>query len=198
MDAQERNSRIAALLDGEVRDLKEVEQLNALIQADPGLKAEYDEQRQIKQLLGSLPECNAPGFMSTRIMGEIAARRKLQRRFAVRLWASAAGGFSVCLMAVLALGQFFAPAQQMLPVLAGNPRVQNVQFPPAVGVFASNNVYQPQEWQANFPEDIEPQMKDFLQFVREAHSYRQMQHAADAVSPDMPSAVLVVNEEGGR
>jgi len=198
MDLQERNSRIAALLDGEVRDLKEVEQLSALIQADPGLKAEYEEQRVVKRLLGSLPECSAPGFMSTRIMGEISARRRLQRRFGVRIWAAAAGGFSVCLMAVLALGQFFAPAQQMMPMLARNPQVGNSQYPLAVGTLTSDNVYQPQDWQAKFPEDIEPQVEEFLQFVREAHSYRRMQHAADAVSPDMPSAVLVVNEEGGR
>jgi hypothetical protein len=201
MDKQERMQKVAALLDGEMRDLREAEQFSAQIQSDPDLKAEYETQRQMKSLLSSLPEHKAPDFMATRVMGEIAARRKLNRRFSIRTWAAAVGGFALSLITMLVFNLMGAgPQLANAPLMASQPTmVEGGQLIPAAGGSIGNQpIYAEQYWQKQIPQDIDPQVRDFLEFTRTAHGYSRMQHAADAVSPDLPQAVMVVDVEGGR
>jgi len=69
------NEDLAALLDGEVRDLARAEELSSLIAADSNLLAEYEEQRSIKTLLGQLEEFEAPQLMTEHVLAGIAASR---------------------------------------------------------------------------------------------------------------------------
>lgn len=194
MERQERIEQVAALLDGEIRDTAQLEQLNALLNSDAEMRAEFEEQRSVKRLLAQAAETGAPLFLETRVMGEISARRRLQRGFKLRLAGAAMGGFAVCLAALGMLSQYFAVGGAMAPTLAmGNgPVVQ-----PGV-LRATDALYGEQDWQVAPPSDADPKLKDFLQFASQAHGYRKMRHSADEMTPDMTTAIQVLDREGGQ
>jgi hypothetical protein len=193
MDRQERIEQVAALLDGEIRDTAQLEQLNELLKTDAEMRAEFEEQRAVKRLLTQAAQAGAPLFLETRVMGEIAARRRLQRGFKLRLAGAAMGGFAVCLGVIGMFSQYFAAGSAMAPALAdrGGPIV-------AQGVLhATDALYSPQEAIAP-PSDADPDLKDFLQFASQAHDYRQMRHSANEMTPDMATAIQVLDREGGQ
>ena len=187
MDRQHPNAELAALLDGELRDIGRVERLNRELASSEALRAEFEAQRTVKTLLGQLAAHEAPNYMATRILGEIALRRTLRRTYGRRIWAAAAAGFIVCLLAVGLVSQFYGPGRA--PMLAQREHI------PAPGLFTStDNVYSAQDWSVDLPTGTDPQLRDFLEFASRQHAYRRMQHAAEVVTPDLPSAIQVVDE----
>jgi hypothetical protein len=194
MERQERIEQVAALLDGEIRDTAQLERLNAQLNTDAVMRAEFEEQRAVKRLLCQAGEIGAPLFLETRVMGEISARRRLQHGFKLRLVGAALGGFALCLGALGMFGQYFAAGGAMAPALAMRGPVAQP------GVFrATDALYGAQDWQGiDPPSGTDPKMKDFLQFASQAHSYRKMRHSADEMTPDMATAIQVLNREGGQ
>lgn len=194
MERQRQIEEVAALLDGEVSDLRQVEELGARLRVDGVLKAEFEAQREVKSLLGRLPRAEAPAFMAARVRAQIGAQRRLQRGFRLKLAWAGAGGFAVCLLAVLAAGQFYGIQPRRGAVtLARTPYVTQP------GVFtATDNMYSPQDWAVNLPENADPRLKDYLKFVSQAHGLAKMRHAAGAMAPDMVEAVQVLDREGSQ
>jgi len=187
MEKQHPNAELAALLDGELRDMRRVEQLNRELEASETLRADFEVQRTVKTLLSQLAEHEPPNYMATRILGEIALRRSLRRTYGRRIWAAAAAGFVVCLLAVGLVSQVYGPGRA--PMLAQRQHI------PAPGLFtATDNVYSTQDWSVKLPDGTNPQLRDFLEFVSRQHAYRRTQHSAEAVTPDLPSAIQVVDE----
>jgi hypothetical protein len=189
MDGRKNTTELAALLDGEVTG-REAEELYARLQADPALAAEYEQQRSVKAALAQLARHEAPDFFETRVLGEIAQRRKELRRWRPRSWAAALGGFAVCL---LTLGLF--GGLQLAGGGSGLIAAHKVLVQP--GVFSDvNDIYTPQNWkEIQVPDNLEPQAKSFLEFVRDQHGYRRMQHAAEAYTPNMAEAILVLGDQ---
>jgi len=189
-------SELAALLDGEVKDHRQAEELFTDIKADAELAAEYELQREVKLLLQQLPPFVAPDFAPTRVMGEIAARRAMARTLRRRTWTAALAGFSVCLVAMLALGGLFArPGGVTLADLHDRGTLAQP------GVFGDVSVaYAPQDWpqEVRVPEGADPQLKRFLEFVSEQHRRSVMARSTGAVTPDMPQAIQVLDEGGAK
>lgn len=200
--------QLAALLDGEISNEQELAALRQRLDDDPALKAEFDGQRQVKSALGSLLEYSAPDFMATRTMGEISQRRRqTQRRLRWRPWLAAAGGFAACLVLVLAaLPMLNTNTAQQLPasqpMMAGNTATQ-----PATNLARSmdNEFFNANSsWSRELPvsdeklDELDPQLREFLEFVNEAHGYRVMVRQGDQMSPDFPAAVLVFDEGAGE
>src|SRR5436853_3288016 len=69
-----KDTRVAGLADGEL-SAEQAQALAGQLKLDSLMQTELQEQREVKELLADLPQYSAPDFMSTRIMGEIAARR---------------------------------------------------------------------------------------------------------------------------
>jgi hypothetical protein len=190
---------LAALLDGEIRDEQQLAGLTARMAQERELKSEFSEQRQVKSLLGGLPEYEAPSYLATRVLGEIATRRKLGRQHRWKPWLFAAGGFAACL--VLA-GLLFTPISPLRPVNLGTGQVvaKDLAGEMVNGQFVRNmdNEYLQGSWNSELPvadqENLDPQMKAFLEFVNEAHGYRVMMRQSNSLSPDLPEAMLVLGE----
>lgn len=193
MERQERMEQLAALLDGEIRDSAQLEQLNAALQADGSLRMEFEQQRMVKRLLAQMPEAAAPEFMATRVLGEIAARRHMGRAWRLKVAGAAIGGFMLCLAAVGGGGMYLARQQgQTAVAMQPGPVVQP-------GVFAAtDSMYAAQDWKVAPPADADPRLKDFLEFASQQHGYRKMLHSADEMTPDMATAIQVLDREGGQ
>jgi hypothetical protein len=197
MERQERIEQFAALLDGEIRDTAQLELLGDQLKADNALRAEFEQQREVKLLLAQLPEAQQtetePQFLQTRVLSEIAARRRVNHGFKFKLAGAAAGGFALCLAAVGVMSQFFAVGNSMAPVIARHdgPLVQ-----PGV-LMATDKMYTSPDWEVALPKDTSPEMKSFLQFASEAHGYSKMRHSADEMTPNMAEAIQVLDTGSG-
>jgi hypothetical protein len=207
---------LASLLDGEVTDMQRAEQLKAAMESDSALKAEFDDQRNIKLLLAQLADFDAPPYMATRIMGEIGARRTAQRRSFVPKWSAALGA-----IALFALG--YGTAMQLAtpngaPV---NTSVANVvpdgggAYPPGLfrnttqdfsavpaafegdpyqDVYDEYAYYTGSSEELALPADADPMLKQFIELGQQAHTYsKTMRLNHSLVSPEMSSAVLVMD-----
>lgn len=192
---------LSALLDGEVHDLARAEELNRLIQSDPEVRAEYEELRSVKTLMVSLPEFDAPDFMATRVQGEIAARKKKGLPW-LRPVLTMAAGFALCLVMVVGYNMINAPHEPGTPELdfARNPAGPSDLVMPVSSMGRSPSFSHPQEWGGvSLPEGVENQaLIDFIDFANKAHSYSVMMSTTEAMSPDLPGAILVLDEGGGR
>lgn len=188
-------SELAALLDGEVKDHRQAEELYSQIQADSELAAEFELQREVKTLLAQLPQYSAPDFAATRVLGEIAARRGMQGSLRKRTWTAALAGFGVCLVAVVAAGALFMPRNTV--TYAELPDRGRLVQP---GLFEDSSVvYASQGWKSvEIPEELNAEVKDFLEFAKQAHTYSLMTHSANAVTPDLPQAIQVLDTGGER
>ena len=189
-------TELAALLDGEVKDHRQAEELFADIKADSEIAAEFELQREVKLLLQQLPPFVAPDFAATRVMGEIASRRALNRTWRRRTWTAALAGFGVCLVAMLSLGGLFV--QQGEVMLADQAGHGSLAQP---GVFSAASVaYTPQDWpqEVKVPEGADPQLKRFLEFASEQHRRSMMTRSTGAVTPDLPQAIQVLDEGGTK
>jgi len=116
---------LAALIDGEITDMNRIAQLKNMLQGDSSLSVEYDAQREVKLLLAQLPEAEAPSFMHTRIMGEIAGRRKQRHAMWLPKWGAAAA-------AVAIFGTGYGAALQFASQQAGTTHLmvaENAQAP---------------------------------------------------------------------
>jgi hypothetical protein len=199
MERNERIEQCAALLDGEIRDTTQLEQLGELLKADGVLRAEFEQQRELKLLLGSLPEAQPserePQFLQTRVLSEIAARRKANRGLRFKLAGAAAGGFALCLAAVGFIGQYFAIGASLTPVMARNNSSTLTQ--PGVWM-ATDKLYTSPEWEVTLPKDATPEMKNFLEFASQAHGYSKMRHSADEMTPNMAEAIQVLDTGSGN
>lgn len=202
MNKREMNrTELSALLDGEIKDVAHVEELGRQVKADPELAAAFEEQREIKALLASLPEHEAPDYLATRVLGEIATARG--RRRPVVLWRSlglVATGFVLCLALVLTFTQFngsqapeqLAPARDLQ--FAESAPQWTLEFSP-MGVptpmYASE-----MDWSsAPHVEGVEDErVLEFLEFAKKAHHYRVLVTSSDAASPDMTDAILVLDQ----
>jgi hypothetical protein len=194
MERQRQIEEVAALLDGELSDLRQVEELGARLRVDSVLKAEFEAQREVKSLLGQLPPAEAPAFMATRVLVGIGAQRRLQRGFKLKLVWAGAGGFAVCLIAVLAAGQFYGIQPQR-----GAATLAQRDYVTQPGVWTvTDSMYSPQDWAVRLPENVDPRLREYLKFVSQAHGFAKMQHAAGAMAPDMVEAVQVLDRGGGQ
>ena len=192
MSRRKEITELAALLDGEL-EAGRAEQLYAQLQNDPELKAEYEQQRMVKAALGQLPQAEAPDFMSTRVLGEISKKSNQTQVWRWRTLAAALGGFTICL--ALVSGVMYlnrAPYQGYIP---GQP-VRNIDVrsdggfgqPMPVTPYAS-------DWQRELylPVNADEGVEDFLDFANRAHGYTKSVNSTDAIKPDLPSAILVLD-----
>lgn len=188
-------SELAGLLDGEVRDRRQLEELNALIATDPEAKAEYELQRAVKTVLGALPEEEAPAYLDTRVMGEIGGRRGLGRTYRLRTWGAALAGFAICLLAVATYWQWPRPASQPSTASSLAEGEARALFPAGIRRDTTGSVVTP-DWEAiTVPANgVDPVLTDFLEFARDQHGYAIMVYSVDSLSPDLPAAVLVVEK----
>jgi hypothetical protein len=187
---------LAALLDGEL-DSRRAEELYAVMRADPGLRAEYEMQREAKLALSKLSRAEAPAYMATRIMGEIAAGHNVirgqQSAWRWRTLAAAAGGFALCL--VLVTGVLYVNTQRQagygpepITTLGGRP----------LGLMESDEApgaAQPQDYwsEPSIPAGTSDETADFLRFASEAHNYSRMTSSAESHKPDLTPAIQVLD-----
>jgi hypothetical protein len=191
---------LAALLDGEIHDEEQLAGLSAYLQDDSSLNGEFAAQREVKRMLGSLPEYEAPSYLATRVIGEIAARRKLQRSQRLKPWLAAAGGFAACLALGALMLTPYSPLHLTRHGGAASLMAKDMQAP-ANGELVRNmdSDYVHGSWSTEIPvadsENMDPQVKQFLEFVNEAHGYRVMMRKGTALSPDLPEAMMVLGEQ---
>lgn len=181
------NTDLAGLLDGELHDKHEVEQINAAIKADPTLQIEFEEQRDIKSMLSELGEFEAPSYMSTRVMGEINARRNEKRR--VTSWKQALSAFGgVFIVAICAL----ALNGNLNRTPAGDSGMVSAGTSPGM-------VYEPAPWtKPDFDNSIEDErLRNLLEFASDAHHRSELDHVASSDSPNIDDLLLMVGQEGG-
>lgn len=187
---------LAALLDGEL-DSRRAEELYAMMQADPGLRAEYEMQREAKLALSKLSRAEAPAYMATRIMGEIAAghgvRQAQQSAWRWRTLAAAVGGLAICLLLVTGVLYMNLQRQanyspQPITTLGGQPLglMESPDAPRAV---------QPLDYwgELSIPAGTSDDAADFLRFASEAHNYSRMNSSAESHKPDLTEAIQVLD-----
>jgi|GEM_PF-3036455 len=197
MGRREELVELAALLDGELDDGR-AEQLYARIKADPELMAEFEAQRQVKLALGRLSEVEAPGYIHARVMGEIGARRGQVAAWRWRTAAAFVGGFAICLLLV---GGFLYMGQRPAANRPGNLLLGSGEYysQPSLGREALGReavppepVYGGELGELALPEDVDERTADFLRFAYRAHGYQGMLNSAEALRPDLPAAILVL------
>jgi hypothetical protein len=180
------NTDLAGLLDGELHDKHEVEQINAAIKADSAMQCEFEDQRSIKSMLGELDEYEAPSFLSTRVMGEINARRTEKRRLGS--WKQALSAFGgVFIVAICAMA------------LNGNLNGSPAGDAGMLAETSPGTVYEAAPWtKPNFDESIkDEQLRNFMEFTSDAHRRSELDHVASSDSPNIDDLVLMVGQEGG-
>lgn len=185
---------LAGLLDGELKDVAQVEKLAQAISANPDLKRAYDEQRAVKSALGSLPEYRSPDFMATRVLGEIAAKKRPGRIPALRVLVTTIGSLALAVLAITATTQLFLAQNQ-----DGNPGAL-IAHETTRAFTVPEPVFTPQDWREfTPPEDVtDERVLEFLIFANEAHAYRVMVSNTGVMSPDMGEALLVLDTGGSR
>jgi hypothetical protein len=186
------NEVLASLLDGQLSDHKRAEQIYALMSGDSSLRAEYEEQREVKALLSQVVEFREPEFMSTRVLAGIKARQELRRGSFMRNLRLAGGGVVLFALGVGTTLQFYPlPQGEAQPAsLMASPNF------PAPGLFEATDAQfdtLPVSFESEVPEDIDPLLRQFLEQGLDAHNYRQMMVTNGAVSPDMSKAVMVLD-----
>ena len=77
MNAQEAREKLSAYLDREL-DERERRELDALLAADPALRAELEELRQTVEMVRSLPKVSAPAGFARRVERAIVASQRLR------------------------------------------------------------------------------------------------------------------------
>lgn len=204
---KEEEINLAALLDGELRDAVQLEALSTLVERDPVLRAEYEEQSLVKSLLGELDEYKAPDFMATRVMGEIAARRKAQ---AAPRWRPAVAWFSGVAALLVGFGTtvgLMAPraVQQAAPLLAESGSTVSQPLPGARyvstgGLGAQPGLFMEVEYAAPVWEELpmpagntDKRIEGFLRFASESHDYRRALRSGGCGAANMADAVLVLD-----
>ena len=181
---------LAGLLDGELQDTQAVENINAAIEADETVRNEFNEQREIKSLLGEIDEYDAPSFMTTRIMGEISAKRNEQRRTSSWMQiASALGGLAVVVVCVVGLNTTL------------NNGGTNNAVNPVLAVADMDKL--PFDY-ANLPTDgteidnIEnDKLRNLLEYASDAHRRSELTHTAGSASPDLDGLIMMIDQNPG-
>lgn len=187
---------LAALLDGELSDTARAGEISAMLRGNPVLKAEYDEQREMKLLLGGLEEYRAPDFMATRVLAAIEQRRRRQHRVG---WVRAlAGG-----LAMFTAG--FGVASQLLTgaparVLATGAERVGVTIP--AGLLRQTDDYYSElpALPASFSDSqLDPAAQDYINMLQQAHYDSEVRRMNAAVpNPGTAQAVLVLDTQGGQ
>lgn len=190
MKVEKERVELAALLDGEIRDPRQAARLAGLMAQVPALQAEFEEQRQIKSLLAALPEHPAPDFMSTRVLGEIAARRKQPLAWLKPVAFSATALIALVVVMTVATQQLVGPVQPEA-LSASQPELEYT-------LAADPGSYKPQDWRSvPAPEGVtDERLLDFLEFASEAHAYKRLMRNSDTMSPDIAEAILVLDQGG--
>jgi anti-sigma factor RsiW len=207
MNRREAEINLAALLDGELRDPAQVAELNGWLARDPALRAEFESQRALKAALGSLvagpaeQELRTPDFMATRVLGEIAARRKAPRPSLWRPLIAWGGSAAALVLGFFTTVQVMQPALQSATLTAqGVPAAVDASAAPVLPAGLTMQVnYAPQYWEnLEMPDGVnDSQVKAFLTFANEAHNYRRLMHSgSELTTPDMAQAVLAMQEGG--
>jgi len=208
MDRRKAEINLAALLDGELRDPAQVEELNALMERDPALRSEFEAQRDLKAALSSLAPSEeqqaqrSPDFMATRVLGEIAARRKAPRLSIWRPVIAWSGSLAALLIGFFTTVQVMQPMVNTAALTAQNASTGTTSTAQVLPAGLSMDMhYTPQYWQDKFelPAGLhDEKVAGFLKFANEAHNYRRLMHSSDHTTPDMAQAVLAVNSGSGN
>jgi hypothetical protein len=186
------DTRAAGLADGEL-SAEQAQTIAQELLQDSALRAELQQQREIKELMAGLPQYDAPDFMSTRIMGEIAARRSAPAKRGWRpamTWGASLAAFMLSFGAVIGFWPQMASRSSVMLAETSQPK----QMIPA-GLMRDMH-YASAPWdEVAMPEGLsDPQLKGFIQFANAAHAYRKLQHATDGTAPDMPQVMLAMDE----
>jgi len=199
MTRRSKIEELAALLDGEL-EAGRAEQLYAELKDDPQLKMEFQQQREVKALLGQLPEYSAPDYLATRVMGDIASRRSEVKVWRWRTLAAALGGFAACLLLVSGLLYYNQLPQAgrlaMQPVGDLGPSYESVSLrgmDPSLAQRRGEYAFTPEWSELNVPVDTNDKLTGFLEFANKAHHYSKLVNATDSAKPDLPSAILVLD-----
>lgn len=194
MNRRSKKEELAGLLDGEL-DAARAEQLYAELKDDPQLQAEFQQQRQVKALLGQLPEYQVPDYLATRVLGHIAERRSTAAAWRWRTLAAALGGFAVCLVLVSGFlyynrapqTQYFAQRQPVSNI--GGERASSGAYRTAAGPAIPSS-----DWsELAVPASTNDRITGFLKFANKAHHYTTLLNATDSAKPDLSSAILVLD-----
>ena len=192
MERRKEMIELAGLLDGEL-DARRAEQLYELIKTDDDLRHEFEQQRTVKTALGSLPEAEAPDFMTTRVLGRIAERRADRKVSHWRTLTAELGGFAFCLM--LVTGMLIFNNTNLAPMngkggstLATAPASGGPVQPLDAGLMDYARLSE-----AGLPAGAGGDAEDFLQFVSEQHGYSRLVNSSSSMTPDMPGALLVLD-----
>jgi hypothetical protein len=207
MDRRTEEINLAALLDGELHDDDQVEALLAEIERNPSLAEEYREQLAIKDVLGGLEPYSAPDFMATRVMGEIAARRKTGASGYWRPAFAWFGGVAALILGFLSSMGLLAPRvmQSGSPLLAesGYQAAPLSATPVSSGMLAQPGLFMEVEYAPSVWEElpmpngnVDERIEDFLRFASESHLYRRLMSSGACDTTGMASAVLVMDHAG--
>jgi len=199
MNRRSKLEELAALLDGEL-EAGRAEQLYAELKDDPQLRMEFEQQREVKALLGALPEYIAPDYLATRVLGGIAARRGEVKAWRWRTLAAALGGFALCLVLVSSLlyynqaprSGYFAsrPVGDVGPDYGSRGlRAMDSSLSNPRGEYA----FTPEWGELSVPVNTDDKLTGFLEFANKAHHYSKLVNSTEAAKPDLPSAILVLD-----
>jgi hypothetical protein len=199
MDRRKDETNLAALLDSELQDSALIDALRQELEFDAALHNEFAAQQEVKQLLGSLDEYKAPDFMATRVLGEIAARRRTQALPRWRPIAAWLGGAAALVAGFGTSVSLMLPriVQTGAPLLAENsaPASLPLDVLPVSDGFTSGMRYAPQVWdELPMPAgQVDSRVQNFLQFASEAHEYRRLLRSGSG-NAGMADAVLVLDQ----
>ena len=186
MDRQRDLTNLAALLDGELKGA-EAEQLHARVKASEDLRGEFEIQRLVKTSLARLPEVEAPDFMATRVLGEIAARRNSRSHTHWRTAAAALGGFSLCLLLVVGVmtinNNRMAGPDSAVQYAATTPAPAGPAMP-LDAEFAWGTPMIP----VNADEDAQ----QYLEFVSDQHEYSRRLNSTGSINRDLTGVILLL------
>lgn len=199
---------LAALLDGELQDEEQAAALRDLLAADAGLNSELEEQAMVKEALASLSGYEAPSFMTTRVLGEIASRRQSQSQPRWRPALAWMGGAAAMLLGFGSTVALMTPRvmQSTAPMLAQRGPLGSSQglslasdgaAAPAPGMFLEVKYAEPQWQELELPSaQTDERIAGFLRFANEAHAYRQqLRGGGGAAASSMTDAVLVLDSD---
>lgn len=185
---------LAALLDGELADSGRAGEISAMLRDNPVLRAEYDEQREMKLLLGGLEEYSAPEFMATRVLAAIEQSRRRQYRAG---WVRAVAG---------GLAMFTAGFGVASQILTGAPGRLITAGAESVGMSVpAGLLHQTDDYYSELPalpasfsdSQLDPAAQDYINMLQQAHYASELRRMnAELPSPDTAQAVLVINGPG--
>lgn len=184
MRCDELKGIIGALVDGEAASARHREQALAHTKECLACRSELAAQLKVKSLLAKLPQEDAPAFLSTRIMAEIARRKQARTPLKQRLAYSGAVALAL-LLAGIGFGMMM-PGTEM----DGNGIYKNLDTQPTVTRYLHDS--------GLTPVSMEAQYGSFGDFVHQRHEdVRDSLRVQVELTPGLESAVRELKDGNG-